>query len=180
MFSAIISLAFLVIDATAVTPTIDNTCPYEVLQTVGSYYLQVYNGSCFHFAVYQWRTYGEADAECYSTGGTLALPKTQTINDFLTEKLLNFYGKSEEAWIGLHDKNDEGGFEWEDHTHVTWDNFAPGNGPDNGWLASKREDCVAIDPMDDGKWHDFQCEEDMITVLSGSDPYKMYICQYTS
>ena len=149
-----------------------------MLQTVGPYFLQLHNGTCFYFAVNRWKTYHGADADCVSGGGTLALPKTKALNDYLTDQLLNHYNRKDEAWIGLHDKDKEGRFQWEDDTSVEWTNFASRNGPDNGWFASRREDCVAIDPLDDGMWHDFQCKEDFIALISGSEPLKMYICQY--
>ena len=162
------------------TRTVDNSCPPGVLSATGSQskFLQIWNKICFRFVISKRRTYNRANKDCMKDGGTLALPKTKPLNDFLADQLLNNYGKSEEAWIGLHDKKEETKFVWEDNSDLDWHNFAKGNGPDNDWLARGIEDCAAIDPGDQGVWYDFQCDSNL-TWATRSNPSKIYICQYS-
>ena len=142
-------------------------------------YLQVLDGSCFQFVTYKNRAYEAANEDCARHGGTLAVPMTQKINDFLADESFNHYHIEEPMWIGLHDQGGESTFIWEEGSPLDWSNFAQGQGPDNGWIAGGLEDCVALDPLDGGQWHDFQCSGGFIAFLSGSDPRKRYICQYT-
>ena len=125
------------------------------------------------------RTYGDASADCRKYGGTLALPKTQSLNDYLIVQSVKRYRMLSPIWIGLHDLRKEKEFVWEDNTAMEWNNFAKGNGPDNNIFRRGLEDCVAIDPYDDGLWHDFQCNTGFIASVTFSSPKKMYICQYT-
>ena len=113
-------------------------------------------------------------------GGTLVLSKTKSLNDYLTHQMSNYYGQSGEAWIGLHDVEEELKFVWEDNTQLRWNNFAKSNGLYNDWLREGVKDCVALDPNDKGKWYDYPCGSDSIPLTTGSDPRKQYICQYTS
>ncbi|KAK3790285.1 hypothetical protein RRG08_034846 [Elysia crispata] len=164
---------------TAAERTLQNSCPSGVLKTVDPYYLQVQNGSCFQFVKNKMRTYGDASADCRKYGGTLALPKTQSLNDYLIVQSVKRYRMLSPIWIGLHDLRKEKEFVWEDNTAMEWNNFAKGNGPDNNIFRRGLEDCVAIDPYDDGLWHDFQCNTGFIASVTFSSPKKMYICQYT-
>ncbi|RUS80279.1 hypothetical protein EGW08_011963, partial [Elysia chlorotica] len=100
-------LAFAVTAATE-PETIDSTCPFGLRSTVDTYYLQPYDGSCFYFVLHNKKQYSDANRHCIKHGGTLALPKTEALNRFIEDKLLNFYGKSSDVWIGLHDKRKEG------------------------------------------------------------------------
>ena len=110
-------------------------------------------------------------------GGTLALAKTEDVNDFLTEQARDHYGVADELWIGLHDMKDESRFIWQDQTEMQYRNFAEGNGLENNWFIKQFEDCVALDP-EDGLWYDYPCQPDIASFVFGSEPKKMYICQY--
>ena len=159
--------------------TIVDICPPDLLRAVSAYYLQVFDGSCFYFVIFKLRSYADADRVCRKYGGTLALPKTSSINFFLTGKLFYHYKSLGETWIGLHDRKEETQFMWEDNTKLEWSNFAEGNGPDNDWLARGVEDCVALDPSQDGLWHDHQCDNNLLSWVTRAAPRKQYICQYT-
>ncbi|RUS85260.1 hypothetical protein EGW08_006961 [Elysia chlorotica] len=159
--------------------TVENTCPARVRNMVGSHFLKVWNDICFRFVVSTRKTYTEASKDCMKEGGMLALPKSKSLNDFLASQLLNFYGTNKEAWIGLHDKKQETKFVWEDNSNLEWQNFAPGSGPGNYWLARSIEDCVAMDPGDQGLWYDYQCNSNLLSWITRSAPQKIYICQYT-
>ncbi|XP_066297924.1 collectin-11-like [Branchiostoma lanceolatum] len=72
----------------------------------------VFRGICYKvFKTYQ--TFNEAAATCRADGGTLAMPRDAQINDFL----ISLYQKSvnnDPLWFGLHDRREEGKFEWVD------------------------------------------------------------------
>ncbi|GFR88251.1 collectin-10 [Elysia marginata] len=176
---AVISLLLFVSIATAANRTLENSCPDGVLSTTYRTYLKLYGDSCFQFALNKERIYQEASSECRYHGGTLALPKTQHLNNIITRMLIYYYGETKPVWIGLHDMHEETRFVWEDNTRMQWNNFAKGNGPDNNWFTRGVEDCAALDPMDDGLWHDFQCESNFVSFVTGSASKKPYICQYT-
>ncbi|KAK3790282.1 hypothetical protein RRG08_034844 [Elysia crispata] len=164
---------------TAEERTLENFCPPGVLSTESNIYLQVHEGSCFRFVTYRMRDYNHASGDCRQDGGTLAMPKTQSLNDYLTEQWLNHYNIRSPVWIGLHDKVKETEFMWEDNSKLGWSNFDKGNGPKNNIFRRGVEDCVAIDPTKNGQWHDFQCKSNFVSVVTGSNPKKRYICQYT-
>ena len=82
-------------------------CPSELVNSVNEDYLQVFHGSCFQFVVFKNRAYEAANEDCARHGGTLALPKTQEINDYLADKSFNRYHVDDAMWIGLHDQEDE-------------------------------------------------------------------------
>ncbi|GFO19845.1 collectin-11 [Plakobranchus ocellatus] len=91
---------------------IEDTCPPDLVNTVREF-LQVLDDVCYQFvnssdSKVQFR---EAQKICEDNGGSLAMPKTEKINDFLVEKLLS-YGIQEEAFIGLDDFKDENEFRW--------------------------------------------------------------------
>ncbi|RUS71551.1 hypothetical protein EGW08_020691 [Elysia chlorotica] len=177
MFFAAITLLFLI--SVAAESTLQNSCPTEVLKKVNAFYLQVHDGICFHFVTNEKRTHSDASRECRHYDGLLAMPKTKSINDFLTTKATTVYGVSDPMWIGLHDRINEKEFVWEDNTKLVWGNFKKGNGPGNNIFQGSFEDCVVIHPSDGGLWGDDQCERDIISIISGSKPKKKYICQYT-
>jgi C-type mannose receptor len=57
-----------------------------------------------------------------------------------------------QIWIGLHDQNTEGVWEWTDGTVYSYNSFAisePDGLPDNN--------CVAMDPNQGMDWNDINC-----------------------
>ena len=160
--------------------TVVSSCPSSLVTDTDYRFFQVLDGSCFYFVLYKLRTYEEARTDCRKHGGTLALPKTKLLNDFLTQWLRDRNERFRETWIGLHDREEETQFIWEDNTKLGWSNFAEGNGPDNDWLARGVEDCVALDPSQYGLWHDHQCDSNLLSWVTRAAPRKPYICQYTN
>ncbi|KAK3790294.1 hypothetical protein RRG08_034855 [Elysia crispata] len=145
---------FLSSAATASKPGIRDTCPYGLVRSVNPFHLQVFIGTCFYFVVNERLEYKEAKLKCSTFGGLSALPKTETLNNYLTNQSQHYYGVGDELWIGLHDEKDKRTFIWEDKEELTWENFAGDNGPDNNWFIELFEDCVALNPMD-GFWYEF-------------------------
>ena len=91
----------------------------------------------------------------------------------------NQHHSKRRVWIGLNDQVTEHAYTWEDGTSLSdgkYDNWAPGQGP-SGAVTHFIEDCVAMDFMDGGKWHDYECH-------AGVDPFDTvytefpYVCQY--
>ncbi|GFN89641.1 collectin-11 [Plakobranchus ocellatus] len=162
----------------AAVDDIQTFCPNSVLESIDPYYLHVNNGSCFHFAIYKSKEYDEANQECVEDGGTLAMPKTKSINDYLRDIILNQYMIRGDIWIGLNDLVKEDVFVWEDGDPMGWDNFADGNGLDNNFVSAFVEDCAALD-VESSLWHDFQCFSNLITSITKSKPRKKFVCQYT-
>ncbi|GFR85022.1 collectin-11 [Elysia marginata] len=159
------------------TPTIQNTCPPGVISTVNEFYLQVVNETCFNFVVYDRKVYRDASQACKRNGGTLALPKTEDLNDYLADKAYSHYGIDDEVWIGLNDMKDEHHFVWEDQDELDWENFAIHHGLNNRWIFKHIQDCVALDPYDGG-WYDYPCDKGLVSSALDSAPKKMFICQY--
>ncbi|RUS85257.1 hypothetical protein EGW08_006958 [Elysia chlorotica] len=162
---------------TTAKSAIGDVCPTSLLDKIDNFYLQEYNGYCFSFIVNFKRTFDEASKQCAQDGGTLAMPKNKDLNDFLQNTAFDSYGSIDELWIGLHDKQKEGEFQWVDGSDVTWTRFAKGNGPLNIWLVKNVEDCAAIDPLD-GYWHDSLCNNILPVSVSVLNSKKGYICQY--
>ena len=158
--------------------TIENTCPPGLMNTTDRKYLQVWNDSCFHFVLNKQKSYPEANKDCMKDSGTLALPKTLSLNNYLTDHLLNTYNSSDEAWIGLQDQSTQRQFFWEDGSELAWNNFAKGKGPDNNWLDKASDNCVALDPKNGGVWNDRMCEDDFLSRFEASNHSRNYICHY--
>ncbi|XP_063967377.1 echinoidin-like isoform X2 [Lytechinus pictus] len=59
-----------------------------------------------------------------------------------------------DMWVGLHDTNSEGNFEWTDRSSFNMNVWSPGQ-PDN---AGSREHCGEIVGVYGYKWNDEQCD----------------------
>ncbi|NOT36332.1 MAG: HYR domain-containing protein [Saprospiraceae bacterium] len=114
-----------------------------------------YNGSKY-FCSLTTATWIEAKAICESLGGKLVVINSKDENDYLTSKLMGTT-----AFIGLHDSNTEGNFEWIDNSPLTFTNWYPGQ-PNN---ANGDQDYCEILP--DGTWND----------QYGKNCYREFICE---
>ncbi|RUS80935.1 hypothetical protein EGW08_011316 [Elysia chlorotica] len=174
MMFAIGGVFLFVWSASGANLTVDDACPPDALTVVGSKYFRVRGDYCFLFMTYDKVVYEDARRKCMNNGGTLAMPKTKDVNDFLLEEIKSF-GNPQTMWIGMHDKVDEGTMVWEDGTEVKdWGNFAWGNG---GFFGGA-EDCVGLNP--DGKWHDYGCSNSgiLINIRIKGNAKLPFICQY--
>ncbi|XP_078603221.1 C-type lectin-like [Branchiostoma floridae x Branchiostoma japonicum] len=110
------------------------------------------------------KTFGGAAAACREDGGTLAMPRDAETNAFLLF-LYKSVGDKNCYWFGLHDRREEGSFEWMDGTALgEYNHWAPGEPNNNGG----NEDCVhycSYKSWED-KWNDEPCGR----------PYR-FICQ---
>eukprot|EP00058_Branchiostoma_floridae_P013879 XP_002599367.1 hypothetical protein BRAFLDRAFT_200104 [Branchiostoma floridae] len=100
------------------------------------------------------KTYSGANATCGEDGGTLAMPRDAGIDAFLIS-LHNAVNDKAPCWFGLHDRREEGSFEWVDGSALgTYSSWAPGE-PNN--LFGK-EDCVMYsNPTLGDRWNDAAC-----------------------
>ena len=112
--------------------------------------------------------YETANKKCQISEGTLAMPKTKDINDFLLQEMKKL-NTDQPMWIGMNDKEEEGTIVWEDGSKVnSWGNVY------SSFLFSG--DCYALNPTD-GKWHDYGCSNTGFFVFTGNSKLP-FICQY--
>ncbi|XP_066295830.1 C-type Lectin CRL-like isoform X2 [Branchiostoma lanceolatum] len=100
------------------------------------------------------KTFSGAAAACREDGGTLAMPRDAETNAFLISLSAN--GRVN-FWFGLHDRREEGSFEWVDGSALgTYNSWGPGQ-PDN---YSGNEYCVFYAQLSsfEDKWHDAPCD----------------------
>ncbi|XP_078603181.1 collectin-10-like [Branchiostoma floridae x Branchiostoma japonicum] len=81
------------------------------------------------------KTFSEAATACLFDGGTLAQPKDADINAFLVS-LHDPEDEFDRFWFGLHDRRQEGSFEWVDGTPL---------GKYNSWGQGQPEDRTGIE-----------------------------------
>ncbi|XP_035688952.1 alpha-N-acetylgalactosamine-specific lectin-like [Branchiostoma floridae] len=103
----------------------------------------MWNGICYK-AFRNGKTFSDAAATCREDDGILAMPRDAETNAFLIS-LINQFASSvlgpgySSFWFGLHDRWEDGIFEWEDGSALgTYNNWAPGQ-PDN---RRGNKDCV--------------------------------------
>ncbi|XP_035689274.1 alpha-N-acetylgalactosamine-specific lectin-like isoform X2 [Branchiostoma floridae] len=112
-----------------------------------------FRGICYK-AFYTEKTFSDAAAACREDGGTLAIPRDAETNAFLIS-LHNAVSYSGHFWFGLHDRREEGSFEWVDGSALgTYSSWAPGQ-PDN---LRGGEDCVLYSFYWNDKWADSSCD----------------------
>ncbi|XP_019626073.1 PREDICTED: C-type lectin domain family 4 member M-like [Branchiostoma belcheri] len=112
------------------------------------------------------KTFSEAGAACRADGGTLAMPRDAETNAFLISLYMSVRDEFF-FWIGLHDRCEEGRFEWMDGSalgpYSSWGQGQPSNNQD-------QSDCVAysgyLSPCLKDKWYDAPCDAEYY-----------YICQ---
>lgn len=132
----------------------------------GFIYMGTYNGSKYYCSktTEAWK---DAKKICENVGGTLCIINSAGENSFVASKLMGAT-----AYIGLHDSNVEGLFEWVDNSSVNYTNWYPGQ-PNN---ANGDQDFVEMLP--DGTWNDqyentyreFICEVPCYTIKQIEGP----------
>merc|ERR1712154_38684 len=156
---------------------VDTYCPPQPKRDGN---LHVNGHTCYQIVLDHITDYPSAKGRCESQGGSLALVKDQATSDFLVTLLQTDHPLKRRFWIGLSDTVTEHDYTWEDGTKLSdgkFDNWAKHEGP-LGSISHYIEDCVAMDMMDSGYWHDYECDDK-------ADPFDLsptefpYICQYT-
>ncbi|KAI8510642.1 hypothetical protein Bbelb_115580 [Branchiostoma belcheri] len=105
------------------------------------------------------KAFSEAAVACIEDGGNLAMPKDADSNAFL--KTLHVL-QGDYLWIGLHDRPEEGSFQWMDGTPLgEFTSWGPGQ-PDG---TSGSEDCVTWAHVGGrSAWNDYECLHDFLFV----------------
>eukprot|EP00058_Branchiostoma_floridae_P003424 XP_002588912.1 hypothetical protein BRAFLDRAFT_89100 [Branchiostoma floridae] len=112
----------------------------------------VFHGICYK-AFDTFKTFSGAAAACGEDGGTLAMPRDAETNAFLISLYKSV--RDRHFWIGLHDRREEGSFEWVDGSALgTYSNWGPGE-PNN---YMDNQDCVLYAASPKEKWHQYPCD----------------------
>ncbi len=122
-------------------PTV-TTCKPCTDTIPGFVYMGTYLGNKY-FCSTKTATWPNAKAICENAGGKLCVMNSLDENQFVANKLMGLT-----AYIGLHDSNTEGYFQWVDGSFVGFTNWATGQ-PNN---SNGDQDYVELLP--DGKWND--------------------------
>ncbi|XP_077975279.1 receptor-type tyrosine-protein phosphatase mu-like [Styela clava] len=115
-------------------PYYNCTCRPEFNGTTCEELKYTLNENCkYHVNFYKKKTFGEANTTCNSLGGTLAMMKTDAIQDFVESQIIAQYGEEGtiEFWIGAYKPNTD--WLWVDDTPITdgkwaWSAVSQGNG----------------------------------------------------
>eukprot|EP00058_Branchiostoma_floridae_P003468 XP_002588956.1 hypothetical protein BRAFLDRAFT_89147 [Branchiostoma floridae] len=112
----------------------------------------VFRGICYK-AFDKSKSFSDAAAACGEDGGTLAMPRDAETNAFLISLYKSVSDKGV-FWFGLHDRREEGTFEWVDGSAL---------GTYNSWALEQPDiyhgnaDCVSYSAYWEDKWVDFSC-----------------------
>ena len=116
---------------------------------------ELVEGGCYKCSETK-KTFDEARAACQAIaeGYDLAIPNSPE----LVANLWKLTGQKGDWWIGLHDLDEEGNFQWVNGAPVT---LTPGEDPwaknePNDWGRSG-EDCAHYSNKHGGKWNDGSC-----------------------
>ncbi|XP_066296507.1 C-type lectin lectoxin-Phi1-like [Branchiostoma lanceolatum] len=91
---------------------------------------------------------------CRADGGTLAMPRDGGTNAFLTS-LVKAAGRAKSVWFGLHDRRQEGVWEWMDGTELGTGFTAWAEGEPNNRYG--KQDCAAYWRCRNFQWDDEKC-----------------------
>lgn len=103
-------------------------------------------------------TWFDARQYCYELGGTLARPRTKTINDFLLGVVQPNNTEVWPAWIDLTDIEQESNFRYSDGSDPSFTNWIDGEPNNTGGI----EDCVTYGHVTESQtWNDLNCEREL-------------------
>ncbi|KAK9542776.1 hypothetical protein VZT92_000609 [Zoarces viviparus] len=108
--------------------------------------------------------YHEANENCIAQGGTLATPRDMMENNELRDYAKRSAPGSKDFWIGVADIVKEGQYVDVNSLPVSYFNWDRSKKQPTG---TKRESCVALSVVAQGKWYDEVCRS-----------LKNYICEY--
>uniref|UniRef100_A0A665X444 Macrophage mannose receptor 1-like n=1 Tax=Echeneis naucrates TaxID=173247 RepID=A0A665X444_ECHNA len=110
-----------------------------------------YNGHCFHLQR-ALQTWINAQRECRKQHGDLVSIRNIEDQSFVISQL--GYASTDELWIGLNDRTNEGMFDWSDQSTVSFTSWEYGKPA----VSTDDEDCVLI-RGEKGNWADRSCDE---------------------
>ncbi|KAI8502531.1 hypothetical protein Bbelb_201190, partial [Branchiostoma belcheri] len=140
-------------------------CEFQVFLGCPDEYVYYQRNQLCYKAFNDRTTYNDAVSRCSSDGGTLAMPRDTTTNEFLID-LKNSVDNKGSFRFGLTDDHQEGDWMWDDNVPLgKFSSWGPGE-PNN----SGNEDCAEYNPEGGPKqntWNDGPCTR--------AD--RMFICQ---
>ncbi|GFR78678.1 C-type lectin domain family 18 member C [Elysia marginata] len=145
------------------------SCPQSAVEIAGPELFRVRGSTCYLFMTYDHEKYENTRLKCQQHGGTLAMPKTKTINDFLQLGMAELEQRGP-MWIGLRYNVTTGSLVWSDGETVLWDNL------DQDFKVRQKvsgEYCIVLYPGD-GKWHPHLC-----STGPWYSSYMPFICEYS-
>ena len=118
------------------------------------------------------KKWSSAESDCVKLVGHLATITSGSENA-VVYSLRGNSSSSQDIWIGLNDKGDEGTFEWVDHdgtntSYRKWYDGEPNGQPNDG-------DCVRM--VSNGKWRDSSCSDEYYYVCQKPDVTLLPKCQ---
>ncbi|GFO12128.1 macrophage mannose receptor 1 [Plakobranchus ocellatus] len=160
--------------------TVEDTCPDDIIKTNTSN-LKVYKGKCYEFFIDSGsvKQYWEAQEECVKNKGNLAMPKTETLNQFLVDALSE-YDVQEEVFIGLSDMKEEKNFNWADGSELMVPGFYENFDKGAGIFRKDRLQyggCVVLDPLTN-TWKDLDCRRGILRRMFGYKRERLFVCEY--
>ena len=109
----------------------------------------------YYFSNYK-LSFEDAEYSCKDNGGKLFEPKSESINNEVTE-MAGRLGQNH-PWLGIHDIFTEDNFVYASkNTSITWTNWDP-NEPNDRYKIYGGEDCVEL-RLRDMKWNDVVCSK---------------------
>ncbi|XP_078701665.1 uncharacterized protein LOC144927803 [Branchiostoma floridae x Branchiostoma belcheri] len=137
-------------------------CPVKPCGCRSGY--QMHNGICYK-AFNTPMNFLDAFWTCRTEGGTLAMPKDASTNNFLIS-LKHDVDHRGPFWLGLVDRRVEGVWEWVDGTRLgNYSAWLPGE-PDN----KNNEDCAHYCETKWTKWNDVKCDRSHIKFICQVKP----------
>ena len=111
----------------------------------------IYNGSCYRaFEVSDGINWLDAQSSCAVWGGDLTSITTERENNLLYTAI---YDTVSNCWIGLYERDGDGGYQWVDGTALSYTNWT-GSAP----TAGNTTDCAQMNINGAGNWIAADCE----------------------
>ena len=109
----------------------------------------IYDGSCYRaFEVSDGINWLDAQSSCAVWGGDLTSITTERENNLLYTAISDTVSN---CWIGLHERDGDGVYQWVDGTALSYTNWA-----ENETNALTTDDCVEMNLK--GNWKNLDCE----------------------
>ncbi|KAH3824009.1 aggrecan core protein-like [Dreissena polymorpha] len=138
-----------------------------------NYPLAQYGDSCYELQTHS-AIWTHSELLCKQHGGHLVAITSETEQAFV-DAFMARHNTDHAVWIGLHDRNVEGQFEWTSGESVSYTNWVPNH--TSNFVSHNTEDCIALIPYNSSKWDDIPCGQQGL--LFGDVGEKHYtFCEY--
>ncbi|XP_022602665.1 lactose-binding lectin l-2-like [Seriola dumerili] len=119
-----------------------------------------FSGRCYKYVATH-LTWADAELHCVSEGANLVSIHSLEEEDFVKSLIMNFDHAEGYTWLGLSDKQKEGGWMWSDGCAVKFGFWNPGEPNNNG-----NEDCVHNNFGNNKKWNGGPCSDTYASVCA--------------